>query len=197
MRKSKNEIEKTVGRSAGFVVSLTFFAAALFEKFLFFSRSSCELEQQKFASSPQWVKILKNVSIEFGQMRLSALSSGYFSTYPESEVVWKFLNTVSNSKCPEQKFKGSLLMVQNSLLIIIFCNSVVAEYWHKTFNSPLLTLQSLESFTLILITMPLTCKMHPFLSIWYSYVGLRTFIRFTVFDNDLQQSHFINSLIRN
>ena len=36
MRKSKNEIEKTVGRSAGFVVSLTFFAAALFEKFLFF-----------------------------------------------------------------------------------------------------------------------------------------------------------------
>ena len=68
MRKSKNEID--VGRSAGFVVSLTFFAAALFEKFLFFSRSSCELEQQKFASSPQWVKILKNVSLNLGQMCL-------------------------------------------------------------------------------------------------------------------------------
>ena len=38
MRKSKNKIEKkSVGRSAGFVVSPTFFAAALFEKFLFFS----------------------------------------------------------------------------------------------------------------------------------------------------------------
>ena len=78
-------------------------------------------------------------------------------------------------------------MVQNSLLIIIFCNSVVAEYWHKTFNSPLLTLQSLESFTLILITMPLTCKMHPFLSIWYSYVRLRrlrTFYQFEAFENN-------------
>ena len=47
MRKSKNEIEKTaVGRSAGFVVSLTFFAAALFEKFLFFLDQAVSLSSK-------------------------------------------------------------------------------------------------------------------------------------------------------
>ena len=126
MRKSKNKIEKkSVGRSAGFVVSPTFFAAALFEKFLFFSRSSCELEQQKFASSPSTVgenhqKCLIWIFNDLTYSKSGQLNSCKMRLF---KVIFKHCD---NSKCPEQKFKGSLLMVQNSLLII-FCN-VVAEY---------------------------------------------------------------------
>ena len=70
MRKSKNEIEKTVGRSAGFVVSLTFFAAALFEKFLFFLDQAVSLSSKSLHPLHSGLKSLKNVSINLGQMCL-------------------------------------------------------------------------------------------------------------------------------
>lgn len=70
MRKSKNKIEKkSVGRSAGFVVSPTFFAAALFEKFLFFLDQAVSLSSKSLHPlRPQLVKIIKNVSFGFSMI---------------------------------------------------------------------------------------------------------------------------------
>ena len=69
MRKSKNEIEKTVGRSAGFVVSLTFFAAALFEKFLFFLDQAVSLSSKSLHPLHSGLKSQKMSQLNLDKLR--------------------------------------------------------------------------------------------------------------------------------
>ena len=69
MRKSKNEIEKTVGRSAGFVVRLTFFAAALFEKFLFFLDQAVSLSSKSLHPLHSGLKSQKMSQLNLDKLR--------------------------------------------------------------------------------------------------------------------------------
>ena len=67
MRKSKNEID--VGRSAGFVVSLTFFAAALFEKFLFFLDQAVSLSSKSLHPLHSGLKSQKMSQLNLDKLR--------------------------------------------------------------------------------------------------------------------------------